>query len=248
MSLWRVEVLRLFRTGRIWIVVGIYALFGVLGPISAKYLPQIIERFGGGVEVTVPEATPVDAIGQFLSNAGQIGLLAVLAVAAGALTFDARREWAAFLRTRTRSMRQLVLPRVALPAAAATVALAVGTGVAAMLTVVMIGGLPIGDLVLGTLLGAVYLVFAVAVVAVAASIARQAITAVLLAVGVLLVLPILQVVAVIEPWLPSTLLGATTALLAGVPLTELLRAAVVTVVVSGLLLVVAIRRLAAREQ
>lgn len=247
MSLWRVEVLRLFRTGRIWIVVGIYALFGVLGPISAKYLPQIIERFGGGVEVTVPEATPVDAIGQFLSNAGQIGLLAVLAVAAGALTFDARREWAAFLRTRTRSMRQLVLPRVALATAAAAVALALGTGVAAVLTAIMIGGLPIGDLVLGTLLGTVYLAFAVAVVAVAASITRQAITAVLLAVGVLLVLPILQVVAVIEPWLPSTLLGATTALLAGVPLTELLRAAVVTVVVSGLLLLVAVRRLDARE-
>lgn len=248
MSLWRVELLRLVRTGRIWIVVGIYTLFGVLGPISATYLPEIIERFGGGVEVTVPEATPVDAIGQFLSNAGQIGLLAVLAVAAGALTFDARREWAAFLRTRARSMRHLVLPRVVLPAAAGAVALATGTGVAAVLTTIMIGALPVDDLVMGTFLGALYLAFAVAVVAVAASFTRQAITAVLLSVGILVVLPILQVVAVIEPWLPSTLLGAPTALLAGVPLAELLRAAVVTVVVTGLLLLVAIRRLDAREQ
>lgn len=248
MTLWRVEILRWVRTGRLWIVVGIYALFGALGPISATYLPQIIERFGGGVEVTVSEATPVDAIGQFLSNAGQIGLLAVLAIAAGALTFDARREWAAFLRTRTRSTWHLVLPRVALPATAGAVALAIGTAVSALLTTVMIGGLPVDDLVLGTLCGALYLVFAVAVVAVAASVTRQAITTILLAVGILLVLPILQVVAVLEPWLPSTLLGATTALLAGVPLTELFRAAAVTVAATGLLLLVAIRRLDAREQ
>ena len=248
MTLWRVELLRLVRTGRFWMVVGIYALFGVLGPISARYLPQIIERFGGGVEVSVPEATPVDAIGQFLSNAGQIGILAVLVVAAGALTFDARREWAAFLRTRARSMWQLVLPRVAIPAVAGAVALATGTAMATVLTETMIGGLPIDDLVLGTLLGALYLVFAVTVVAVAASLTRQAITTILLAVGFLVVLPILQAVAAIEPWLPSTLHGATTALLAGVPLTELLRAAVVTVVMTGGLLLVAIRRLDAREQ
>lgn len=248
MTLWRVELLRLVRTGRIWIVVGIYALFGVLGPISAKYLPQIIERFGGGVEVTVPEATPVDAVGQFLSNAGQIGLLAVLAVAAGALTFDARREWAAFLRTRVSSMRQLLLPRVVLPALAGVVALVVGTTIAGVLTAIMIGGLPVGDLVVGTLFGAVYLVFAVAVVALAASVTSQAITTVLLSVGILVVLPILQVVAVIEPWLPSTLLGAPTALLAGVPVTELLKATAVTVVVTALLLGVAVRRLDAREQ
>lgn len=247
MTLWRVEALRLVRTGRIWILLGVYALFAVLGPISAKYLPQIIERFGGGVEVTVPEATPVDAMGQFFSNAGQIGLLAVLAVAAGALTFDVRREWAAFLRTRVASMRHLLLPRVVLPTLAAVLALAVGTAIAGVLTAIMVGGLPVGDLVVGTLFGAVYLAFAVAVVAVAASMTSQAITTVLLSAGVLVALPILQVVAAIEPWLPSRLLGATTTLLAGVPVTELLEATAVTVVVTVALLVVAIRRLDARE-
>lgn len=248
MTLWRVELLRLVRTGRLWIVMGVYALFGVLGPLSARYLPEIIERFGGGVEVTVAETTPVDAMGQFFSNAGQLGLLAVLAVAAGALTFDARPEWAAFLRTRARSMAHLVLPRVVMPTLAGVAALATGTAIAAALTAVMIGGLSVTDLVLGTLFGGLYLAFVVSVVALAASVTSQAVTTVLLSVGVLVLLPILQVVSAIEPWLPSRLLGATTALLAGVPAAELLKATVVTIVVTAALLVVAIRRLDAREQ
>lgn len=247
MNLWRVEWLRLVRTGRVWIVVGVYAFFGALGPVTAKYLPQIIERFGGGVEVTVPEATPASGMAQFSSNAGQLGLLAVLVIAAGAMTFDARPEWAAFLRTRTRSMLDLVLPRLVGPTAAAAVALALGTAIAAAGTVILIGSLPVSDLVVGTLFGILYLAFAVAIVAVAASITRQAVTTVLLTVGVLLLLPILQLFSAIADWLPSRLLGATDALLAGATVGDLLKAALVTLIVVPSLVAVALRRLARRE-
>lgn len=247
MTLWRMEWLRLARTGRLWILLGVYALFGVLGPVSSRYLPEIIERFGGGVEVVVPAATPLDGMGQFYSNAGQIGLLAVVAVAAAALTLDAHPTWAAFLRTRVASLQQLLLPRAVLSALGGVLGLVVGTALAAGLTGVLIGAPDAGDVVLGTVFGAVYLAFAVAVVAVAASLARQVITTVLLAVGILLVLPVLQVVPVIEPWLPSKLLGATTSLMAGVPVTELLRSTAVALVLVPGLFILAARRLARRE-
>ena len=248
MTLWRVEWLRLLRTKRIWIVVGVYVLFGVVGPFSARYLPEIIDRYGGGVKIEVPEPIPADGISQFLSNVSQLGVLAVLAVAAGALAFDAKPEWSAFLRTRATAIRRLVLPRVVVPSLAAGCALVLGTTIAAILTTVLIGGLPLADLVLGTLFGALYLLFAVSVVAVAASIARQVLSIVLLSVSALVVLPILQVISVIEPWLPSKLLGATTDLLGGTPLTTLLKATSVTVVAVPVLLTVAVRRLARREQ
>lgn len=247
MTLWRVEWLRLVRTGRVWIVVGVYAFFGALGPVTAKYLPQIIERFGGGVQMTVPDPTPASGMAQFSSNAGQLGLLAVLVIAAGAMTFDAKPEWAAFLRTRTRTTLDLVLPRLVGPTAAAAVALTLGTAIAAVGTVILIGSLPVSDLVVGTLLGMLYLAFAVAVVGVTASITRQAVSTVLLSVGVLIVLPILQLFSAIADWLPSRLLGATDALLAGAAVGDLLKAALVTVIVVPLLVMVALRRLARRE-
>lgn len=247
MTLWRLELLRLWRTGRIWIIVGIHVLFGIIGPLGARYLPEIIERFGGGIEVVVPEPTAVDGMGQFASNAGQLGLLAVLAVAAAALAFDARPEWAAFLRTRVVAVRALVVPRVMASTAVAILGLAVGSVVAAVLTRLLIAPVPVGDLLLGIVLGAVYLAFAVAVVAVAASIATQTMSTVLLSAGTLLVLPILQLLPVIEEWVPSRLLGATTALLAGAGPGDLVPALVVTVVLVPVLVGVAVHRLEHRE-
>lgn len=248
MTLWRVELLRLLRTGRIWIIVGIYVLFGVIGPLGARYLAEIIARFGGGVEMVVPEPTALDGMGQFHSQAGQIGLLAVLAVAAAALAFDSREEWAAFLRTRTPSVRQLLLPRVVASTVAAVIGLAVGSAVAALLTGILIAPVAPSDLLVGIVLGGLYLAFAVSVVAVASSIAEQTMSTVLLAVGVLIVLPVLQIVPAIQDWIPSQLLGATTALMAGASVVDLLPAVAVTVVVVPLLLAVAERRLAYRER
>jgi len=247
MTLWRVEWLRLVRTGRVWIIIGVWALFGALGPLSARYLPELLERFGAGVEVQMAEATPVDGMGQFLSNAGQLGILAIVAVAAGALCFDAKPEWAAFLRTRTRSTRQLVLPRVVWSTVAAVAGLVVGAAIAATLTAVLIDTPDPGQVAVGTAFTSLYLAFVVTVVAVAASWVRQTMTTVLVAVGALLVLPILQLVSAFEPWLPSKLLGATTDLLTGTPVGELAKATLTTVVLVPALLAWAIHRLDHRE-
>ena len=51
MNLWRLEWLRLVRTKRWIALVGIYVFFGLLGPLSARYMGEIVERFGGGVQV-----------------------------------------------------------------------------------------------------------------------------------------------------------------------------------------------------
>ena len=58
MSLWRLEYLRLVRTYRVWILLGIFGFFAVLGPATAKYLPEIVDRLGGGIDIAVPPASP----------------------------------------------------------------------------------------------------------------------------------------------------------------------------------------------
>lgn len=247
MSTWRVEWLRLLRTHRLWVVVGIYVFFGVLGPLSAAYLPEILARFGGDMQVTVPDPTPASGMAQFGSNAGQLGLLAVLVVAAGALAFDARPTWAAFLRTRAPRLQDVVVPRVVVPATLAAGALAAGTAVAAVTTTLLIGAPDVGLVAVGALHGTVYLAFAVAVVAGAASIARTALSTVLLAVAVLLALPLLQLVPGIGDWVPSRLLGAGDALLAGVPARDLLPPMLVGIATIPLLVAGAVVRLSRRE-
>jgi ABC-2 type transport system permease protein len=101
MTLTRLELLRMVRTHRWMALFGIYLFFGVLGPLTARYLNEIIEHFGTGeIVFQAPDPEPIDGIVQFIGNASQLGLLAVVLVAAAAISVDARPEVAAFLRTK----------------------------------------------------------------------------------------------------------------------------------------------------
>jgi ABC-2 type transport system permease protein len=247
MTLWRLERARLWRTHRWMIVVGVYAAFGALGPVTARYFDAILTRFGGDLEVTVPDPTPAAAVGQFLSNTSQLGLLAVVVVAAGALAVDARPEFAAFLRTKVSQPWRLLLPRYVASTVVAGLALVLGTAIAWVLTASLIGAPPAVGLLLGTAYGLLYLAFAVAVVAAMAGYTRSQATTVFGALILLLALPILGIADAVAVWLPSELVGAAAAMTEGVPASEYVRSAVVTLAVTAAALAVALRRFAARE-
>lgn len=247
MTPWRLEIARLIRT-RWWVgLVGVYVLFGLLGPISAAYLGELLERFGGGIEVILPDPDPADGITQFLGNVNQLGLLVVVAYAAGALSFDARAELGVFFRTRAASIGQVVLPRAVITTLAAVVAFTLGTLAAWYETVVLLGSLPVGGMLVGLVAGWLYLALVIAVVTLAASLTRSAVAATGLAVVVLIALPLLAVLPPLQPWMPSRLAGALDETVRGLPARELLRAGAVTLVATAAAYALALRRLAARE-
>src|SRR4051812_45299153 len=91
MSTWRLEWLRIARTSR-WIVLfGVYLIFGLLGPVMAKYLPEIVGQVQSEMTIIVPPPQPKDGIVDYVNQVAQIGLIVVVTIAASALTFDARR-------------------------------------------------------------------------------------------------------------------------------------------------------------
>jgi ABC-2 type transport system permease protein len=247
MSLWRLELLRMIRTHRWVILVGIYGFFGVLGPVTGRYLNEILGSVAGEITIEMPDPRPLDGIAQFVSNTTQLGLLAVVIVAASALAIDAREEVAAFLRTRVEHARTLVLPRYLAVTLTAVAALVVGTAIAWGLTVALLGGLPVGRLTLGTFLGALYLAFAVAVVAAAGAFVRGMLPTVFVGLGLLLLLPLVGIFPAVQPWLPSHLVTAVVALLDGAAASEYLRAGSVTLVATPALLALAAWRLDRRE-
>lgn len=247
MTLWRLEVLRLLRTHRWMILFGVYAFFGVLGPITARYFNEIMQRFAGDMTVVAPDPRPADGIIQFIANANQLGLLALVVVAAGALSLDAKPELAAFLRSKVNRPGFLLIPPYITTVAAAILAVTLGTVIAAGMTGALIGPLPLWPLIVGTLFGAAYLAFAVAVVALVAGYTRSQATTVFGALGTLLLLPIIGIMEAVKPWLPSTLVGAVAAMVEGAPAGDYVRALVVTVIAAGTLITMAIRRLEVRE-
>ncbi len=247
MSVWRLEWLRLFRTMR-WVgLLASFLVFGIGMPILTRYQDVIFRNLGGDVQVIVPPAMPPQGIAAYLQNAMQIGLLVSVLIAAGSLAFDAKPEWAAFLRTRSPKLGGLVVPKFTVHAVATATCYAAGLTAAWIGTVSLIGSVPPAALLAGGGFGVLYLVFAIAVVSCAAGVARSVIGAGGLALGGLVLLPVLAQVPALEPWLPSALVGAPTAIADGDPASAFLRAAAVTVAAGAALVWGSVRLLARRE-
>jgi ABC-2 type transport system permease protein len=247
MTLWRLEWLRLVRTRRFLVIIAAYVFFGLTGPLSARYLSEILDRIGGGVRVELPPPTPADGLAQFTSNASQICLLVVVLVAAAGLALDARTEMATFLRTRVPRMSDLILPAYAMTTAAAVAGLLAGSLAAWYETTVLLGAPPPGQVLLGTVLGALFLAFAVACTAAAAYLVRGVLATAGVTLVFLLVLAVVGSLPRVGRWSPTTLLGALPSLARGTSAGHFLPAAVVCVVISAGALFAAVRLAPRRE-
>lgn len=247
MSSWRLEWLRITRTPRAIALGAVYLFFGLLGPVTAKYLQQIVNRVQSGVQVIVAPPVPKDGIANYISQVSQTGLIVVIVITAGALTFDARPGLSTFLRTRATSMWQLIAPRFTVNAAAAVAAYTLGTLAAWYETVLLLGSPPPGAMFAGLACGSVYLIFAVSVATAAASVARSTLGTVGVSLGVLLALPVLGMIGPLHAWLPSTLATAPVALLASSTFGDYLPALATALVSTPLLLATATFQLEHRD-
>lgn len=251
MSLWRLELLRLVRTRRGLALLVVHLLFGFLGPVTARYLNDLLELAGDDLEgatIELPDAVPADGMAQYVANAMQIGLVVTVVVAAGSLALDAMPEMGAFLRTRVRSVWRLLLPRLVVSFTAVALAFTLGALAAWYETWALLGGLPAGDVLAGTALGVLFLAYVIAVTAAAAQWTKGVLATVMVALLSLLVLPALGAAEVIGQWLPSALATALADLPAGKhDLQHYLRPAVVTVITSAGLIYVALLGARRRE-
>ncbi len=81
------EIMEQIRTYKLLILFAVFFLFGMMSPLMAKMLPDILAGMDmKGMEITFAEATVFDAYGQFFKNFTQMGMLVVLLVFGGVLS------------------------------------------------------------------------------------------------------------------------------------------------------------------
>jgi ABC-2 type transport system permease protein len=247
MTLWHLELLRLWRTRRAIALLSVFVLFGLLGPVAAHYLPEIVANVGGDLRIIAPQARPVDGIAQYTRNAIQVGAVVAVVIAAAALCVDTKPSLAIFYRTRVATYRDLVLPRLAVTIAATIAAFAIGTLAAWYETSVLIGPLPAGRLALGSALTAIYLIFVVALTAATAALGPTQVSAIALALALLLGMPILGLLPWLDGWVPSRLAGAIPGVVNGDSLGSYTGSVGITVLAAMLATICAIVRGSRRE-
>ena len=81
------EFMEQLRTYRLLILLSVFLIFGLMSPLLAKLLPEILSGMDlQGMVITIPEATALDAYAQFFKNITQMGIIVVLLVFGGVIS------------------------------------------------------------------------------------------------------------------------------------------------------------------
>lgn len=81
----RKEMMQLWRTKMVWVILGVFALFGIVSPLLAYFMPQIFSSIEGAemFKDLIPTPGVKDAIDQYVKNISQFGFLIAILVGMG---------------------------------------------------------------------------------------------------------------------------------------------------------------------
>ncbi len=93
----RKELRESWRTGRLPVVALVFFAFGLMSPLGAKYLPDILQSTAGSVKIVMPPPQAADAVDQFLKNVGGNGIFVAILLAMGVVAREKERGTVAFV-------------------------------------------------------------------------------------------------------------------------------------------------------
>lgn len=95
LTLLKHELIGLWRRRRFMVLGAVLFFFGALGPLSIRYLPQILAQVPGtpeGIEAVLPPADVSMALSEFGQNLTQIGAIMVVLMTMGAIVQERERH------------------------------------------------------------------------------------------------------------------------------------------------------------
>ncbi len=202
----RKELAEAWHTRRLPVVAGMFLVIGMISPLTAKYLPEILQAALGD-QMTIPVPTPDAAasIGQLQKNLGQLGALAAIALAMSSVSGELDRGTAALVLSQPATRSAFL--------AAKLVALAIVIGMSTVLAVIVAWAYTavlfemqpvVGWLVMALLLWLAMMVWAAITFCASTATGSSTAAAGLGFVG-LIVLSIVAVVPAVDRFLPTAL-------------------------------------------
>jgi len=100
------------KTYKLFIMLMVFAVFGITNPLIAKLLPEILgSLITDGVIITLPEPTAYDAWTQFFKNATQMGLIVMAILFSGVLSSELSKGTLINLLTKGLSRTAVILSK-----------------------------------------------------------------------------------------------------------------------------------------
>jgi ABC-2 type transport system permease protein len=109
------------RNYKAMILIIVFAILGIMSPLSAKFMPDILKEFmPAGMSIKIPEPTNIDSWTQFFKNVSQMGSIVMVIIFSGMMSSEYEKGTLVNLVTKG-------LPRKTIIAAKYTIALVLWT-------------------------------------------------------------------------------------------------------------------------
>ena len=204
----RKELRELVRTMRLPVVLVVFAILGLMSPLLARYVREILEAVGGPqFQGVIPDPVARDAVTQLTKNVGQFGVLIAILVSMGTVAAEKDRGTAAFLLTKPLGRGAFLGAK----AAAIGSLLLIATLLAGVLcwtyTTILFEPLPVGGFLAAIVLVWLSLAVFAAVTFLASAVAPSPLVAGGIGLAALMLAGFLSVIPGLAPYLPTGLWG-----------------------------------------
>jgi ABC-2 type transport system permease protein len=125
------EMREQLRTNRLIAVTAVFVLFGIIGPLTDRYLKELIDAVGsqsGGFTIDVPPPSLEGAATQILKNLSEFGIICALLLAMGSVAWEKERGTAGMILTKPASRAAFLGAKLAAIALTLGIAVALGCG------------------------------------------------------------------------------------------------------------------------
>lgn len=214
----RKEWLELVRSYRLLIALVILLLFGLMSPALAKFTPEILSMVPGADQFAglIPEPTVMDAVGQYVKNISQFGIILALLLSMGAIATEKDKGTAAMILVKPMPRFTFLAGKfIALFALFTLSLLAAGLG-AWYYTLVLFGAVSFLPFMAATGLMLLYLLVYVSITLFCSTLTKSAPAAGGIAFGVLILLGIVGSIPTLGQYLPAQVLNWGANLMLGV--------------------------------
>lgn len=82
------ELMEMIRTPKLIIIATVFVFFSLIGPLSAKYMNELIEMFASDIEISFPDPTHLQSWEQFFSNITSISMIVFLILMTGTVVSE----------------------------------------------------------------------------------------------------------------------------------------------------------------
>ncbi len=203
------ELREQLRTNRLLAVAAVFVIFGIISPLTDRYMKQLFDAIGsqgGGMSFVVPPPSLNGAAAQILKNLSQFGIICALLLAMGSVAWEKDRGTAGMILTKPASRAAFLAAKLIAISLTLGFATLLGYGFAYVYVALLYPApFPIGGYVAMALLLWWMLVGFAAITMLGSALTRSAIAAAGIGLVALLVFGIVAQLPIIGDYVPSSL-------------------------------------------